>query len=143
MGSPEVKTEKREGANEMPQDLFAYLDAMVNQLEGADGGRPDEELRGKLSALRAETQRVPAERRVREMSEIDVASEMDKLQVRLDSVERLVEASVGDTEVRSLLQNTAALWVPVITASSNERRTSPSETPLPSIPASGQTDSKT
>lgn len=48
---------------------------------------------------------------------------MDKLSAKLDDVDDMISTAIAsDPEVKSLLSSTADLWVPVITASSNERR---------------------
>ena len=51
--------------------------------------------------------------------QIEIAKELDKLSSKLDDVDKMISS---DPEVRSLLSSTADVWMPVITANSNERR---------------------
>jgi len=47
--------------------------------------------------------------------------ELDKMSAKLDSLGALVDEAASDPEVQGLLANSANLWVPVITASAEER----------------------
>jgi len=53
--------------------------------------------------------------------QVDVARELDKMSAKLDSLGTLVEEAASDPEVQGLLASSANLWVPVITASAEER----------------------
>lgn len=50
-----------------------------------------------------------------------MARELDNMSAKLDSLGALVEEATADSEVQGLLANSANLWVPVITASAEER----------------------
>lgn len=48
---------------------------------------------------------------------------MDKLSAKLEDVDEMIStAMTEDPQVKSLLSGTADVWMPVITASANERR---------------------
>lgn len=48
---------------------------------------------------------------------------MDKLSAKLDDVDEMISSAMAaDPQVQSLLSSTADLWMPVITATSDERR---------------------
>ncbi|MED6220412.1 hypothetical protein PIB30_044591, partial [Stylosanthes scabra] len=54
---------------------------------------------------------------------LEIARELDKLSAKLDDVDEMISSTMAeDPHVRSLLSDTADLWMPVITASSEERR---------------------
>lgn len=49
---------------------------------------------------------------------------MDKLSAKLDDVDEMISSAMAaDPQVKSLLSSTADVWLPVITATSDERRT--------------------
>lgn len=50
-----------------------------------------------------------------------MARELDNMSAKLDSLGALVDEASSDPEVRGLLASSANLWVPVITASAEER----------------------
>lgn len=52
--------------------------------------------------------------------QLEIAAELDKISAKLENVDEMI--SSADTEVKSLLSGTADVWMPVITASSDERR---------------------
>lgn len=55
---------------------------------------------------------------------MEIAEELDKLSSKLDHVDKMISSTMAaDPQVQSLLSSTADLWMPVITASSDERRT--------------------
>lgn len=48
---------------------------------------------------------------------------MDKLTSKLDEVDEMISSAITtDPRVKSILSSTADVWMPVITASSDERR---------------------
>ena len=53
----------------------------------------------------------------------EIAKELDKLSARLDDVDEMISSAMAaDPQVQSLLSSTADVWMPVITATSDERR---------------------
>lgn len=83
-------------------------------------GVEEPELKAKIAALQSETRKTPTASSS-QMSEVDVARELYKMSAKLDSLGTLVEEAASDPEVKGLLANSANLWVPVITASAEER----------------------
>lgn len=54
---------------------------------------------------------------------MEIAKELDKLSEKLDNVDELISSTMAaDPQVRTLLSSTADVWMPVITATSDERR---------------------
>lgn len=54
---------------------------------------------------------------------MEIAEELDKLSSKLDDVDKMISSTmVSDPLVQSLLSSTADVWMPVITATSEERR---------------------
>lgn len=54
---------------------------------------------------------------------MEIAKELDKLSAKLDDVDELIsETMAADPQVRTLLSSTADVWLPVVTATSDERR---------------------
>lgn len=54
---------------------------------------------------------------------MEIAKELDKLSAKLDNVDELISSTMAeDPQVRTLLSSTADVWLPVITATSDERR---------------------
>lgn len=54
---------------------------------------------------------------------MEIAKELDKLSSKLDDVDKMISSTMAsDPDVQSLLSSTADLWMPVITATSDERR---------------------
>lgn len=48
---------------------------------------------------------------------------MDELSAKLDNVDEMISSAIAsDPQVKSLLSSTADVWMPVITATSEERR---------------------
>ena len=55
--------------------------------------------------------------------QLEIAAELDRLSARLDNVDKMISSAMtSDPEVKSLLSSTADVWMPVITASADERR---------------------
>jgi len=56
-------------------------------------------------------------------TQFEIAKELDKLSARLDDLDEMISTSMAsDPQVQSLLSDTADVWMPVITATSEERR---------------------
>ncbi|KAK4397519.1 hypothetical protein Sango_1588500 [Sesamum angolense] len=54
---------------------------------------------------------------------MELAKELDKLSAKLDDVDELISSTMAeDPLVRTLLSTTVDVWMPVITAISDERR---------------------
>jgi hypothetical protein len=54
---------------------------------------------------------------------LEIAAELDRLSARLENVDKMISSAMtSDPEVKSLLSSTADVWMPVITASADERR---------------------
>ncbi|XP_016545483.2 uncharacterized protein LOC107845584 isoform X1 [Capsicum annuum] len=80
------------------------------------------ELRSKIYALGLEVTKVPS-KSTQNLDEMEIAKQLDKLSEKLDDVDRMISSAVAaDPQVGSLLCSTANLWMPVITAGSEERR---------------------
>lgn len=55
--------------------------------------------------------------------QLEIAAELDRLSARLENVDKMISSAMtSDPEVKSLLSSTADIWMPVITASADERR---------------------
>ena len=55
--------------------------------------------------------------------QLEIAKELDKLSEKLDNVDEMISSAMAaDPQVQSLLSDTADIWMPVITASADERR---------------------
>lgn len=55
--------------------------------------------------------------------QLEIAKELDKLSAKLDDVNEMISSTMAsDPQVKSLLSGTADVWMPVITATSEERR---------------------
>lgn len=54
---------------------------------------------------------------------MELAKELDKLSEKLDDVNEMISSAMAaDPQVQSLLSHTADIWMPVITASTDDRR---------------------
>lgn len=57
------------------------------------------------------------------LDELEIAKELDKLWAKLDDVDEMISSAMAaDPQVKSLLSSTADVWMPVITATSDESR---------------------
>ena len=55
--------------------------------------------------------------------QLELASELDKLSAKLDDVDEMISSAMAaNPQVKSLLSNTADVWMPLITATSDERQ---------------------
>ncbi|XP_015932530.1 uncharacterized protein LOC107458845 [Arachis duranensis] len=99
---------------ELLSNLLQEVETLTNQEEV--------ELRSKIEALGLEVTKVPSNS-TKQLNELEIARELDKLSAKLDDVDEMISSTMAeDPQVRSLLSDTADLWMPVITASSEERR---------------------
>ncbi|CAM6084093.1 unnamed protein product [Calypogeia fissa] len=129
--TPEQQKQQQQqsAANEQ---LFQYLNSLLQQAEAASG-TPELELRSKIEALRTETQRVPTPS-TSGMSEVEVASKLDQLSAKMESVNKLLTEVEKDPETKNFLQSSSELWMPVITATAEERRAASSSQPSTILP---------
>ncbi|GKC34425.1 hypothetical protein Tco_1046809, partial [Tanacetum coccineum] len=79
------------------------------------------ELRSKIQALGLEVTKVPL-KSTPVLDELELASELDRLSAKLDNVDEMISSAMAsDPQVKALLSSTADVWMPVITATSDER----------------------
>ncbi|KAF5445205.1 hypothetical protein F2P56_034272 [Juglans regia] len=94
--------------------VFVQVESLTNQEEV--------ELRSKIEALGLEVTKVPS-KSVQPLGELDIAKQLDELSEKLEDVdERISSAMAADPQVQTLLSDTADVWMPVITATAEERR---------------------
>ncbi|KAL1540025.1 hypothetical protein AAHA92_24440 [Salvia divinorum] len=102
--------------------LFGLLSNLLQQVESLTN-QEEVELRAKIEALGLEVRKLPSES-AQHLNEVEIAKELDKLSAKLDHVDELISSTMAeDPQVRALLSTTADVWMPVITATSDERRT--------------------
>lgn len=54
--------------------------------------------------------------------QVEIAKELDKLSAKLDDVDEMISSAIAsDPQVQTLLSGTADVWMPVITAGTEER----------------------
>ncbi|CAL0326306.1 unnamed protein product [Lupinus luteus] len=100
--------------------LFQLLSNLLQQVESLTN-QEEVELRSKIEALGLEVTKVPS-RSNRQLNEVEIAKELDKLSAKLDDVDEMISSTMAaDPQVRSILSGTADVWLPVITATSEER----------------------
>lgn len=88
----------------------------------AETNQPETELRSKIKALELETTKVPSVSS-KQPDELEIAKELDRMSAKLESIDELLSSSSpADLQVQSLLSGTADLWMPVITATADERQ---------------------
>lgn len=79
------------------------------------------ELRSKIEALGLEVTKVPS-KSSQPLTEVEIANELDKLSAKLDDVDEMISSAIAsDPQVQTLLSGTADVWMPVITANTQER----------------------
>ncbi|EXB77330.1 hypothetical protein L484_010156 [Morus notabilis] len=101
--------------------LFQLLSNLLHQVESLTN-QEEVELRSKIEALGLEVTKVPSNS-TRNLDELEIAKELDKLSSKLDDVDEMISSAVAaDPQVQSLLSGTANVWMPVITATADERR---------------------
>ncbi|XP_047181852.1 uncharacterized protein LOC124848256 [Vigna umbellata] len=101
--------------------LFQLLSNLLQQVEELTN-QEKVELRSKIETLGVEVTKVPS-KSTQHLNEVEIAKELDKLSARLDDLDEMISTSMAsDPQVQSLLSDTADVWMPVITATSEERR---------------------
>ncbi|KAI3511125.1 hypothetical protein L1887_18269 [Cichorium endivia] len=101
--------------------FFGLLSNLLQQVESLTN-QEEVELRAKINALGLEVTKVPS-KSTKVLDELELASELDKLSAKLDDVDEMISSAMAaDPQVKSLLSNTADVWLPVITANSDERQ---------------------
>ncbi|XP_010506358.1 PREDICTED: uncharacterized protein LOC104782980 [Camelina sativa] len=109
-------------ANEGKPDeqLFQLLSGLLQQVESLTNTE-EVELRSKIEALGLEVTKVPS-KSAQHLNEVDIANELDKLSAKLDDVDEMISSAIAsDPQVQTLLSGTADVWLPVITAGTEER----------------------
>ncbi|KAL2926236.1 DEAD-box ATP-dependent RNA helicase 5 [Bienertia sinuspersici] len=102
------------------QQLFQLLSSLLNEVE-ALSNEEEVDLRAKIDALKSEVTKVPSQSvQHTDDAELELAKRMDNLSSKLDEVDKMISST--DPEVKALLSSTADVWMPVITATSDERR---------------------
>ncbi|KAL5827508.1 hypothetical protein ACOSQ3_019349 [Xanthoceras sorbifolium] len=100
--------------------LFNLLSNLLQQVEALTN-QEEVELRSKIEALGLEVTKVPS--KSTQLDELEIARELDKLSAKLDDVDDMISTAIAtDPQVQSLLSGTAEVWMPVITATADERR---------------------
>ncbi|KAG8363552.1 hypothetical protein BUALT_Bualt19G0034400 [Buddleja alternifolia] len=101
--------------------LFGLLSSLLQQVESLTN-QEEVELRAKIETLGLEVKKLPS-KSGQHLNEMEIANELDKLSAKLDDVDELISSTMAsDPHVRTLLSSTADVWMPVITATSDERR---------------------
>ncbi|XP_065869623.1 uncharacterized protein [Euphorbia lathyris] len=101
--------------------LFQLLSSLLQQVEALTN-QEEVELRAKIEALGLEVKKVPS-KSTNNLDELEIARELDKLSAKLDDVDEMISSAMAsDPQVQSLLSSTADVWMPVITATAEERR---------------------
>ncbi|EEF50217.1 uncharacterized protein LOC8289308 [Ricinus communis] len=101
--------------------LFQLLSNLLQQVESLTN-QEEVELRSKIEALGLEVTKVPS-KLTKNLDELEIARQLDKLSAKLDDVDEMISSAMAaDPQVQSLLSGTADVWMPVITATADERR---------------------
>ncbi|KDP20384.1 hypothetical protein JCGZ_05267 [Jatropha curcas] len=101
--------------------LFQLLSNLLQQVESITN-QEEVELRSKIEALGLEVTKVPT-KSTKSLDELEIARELDKLSAKLDDVDEMISSAMAaDPQVQSILSGTADVWMPVITATADERR---------------------
>ncbi|PKA61657.1 hypothetical protein AXF42_Ash018638 [Apostasia shenzhenica] len=107
--------------NHHPENKVSLTQEVSEQVESISN-QEEVELRAKIEALGLEVAKVPA-KPTKDIDELEIAAELDKLSAKLDDVDRMISSTMAtNPAVCSLLSSTADVWMPVITASADERR---------------------
>ncbi|KAF3944577.1 hypothetical protein CMV_028958 [Castanea mollissima] len=102
------------------EQLFQLLSNLLHQVESLTN-QEEVELRSKIEALGLEVTKVPS-KSAQHLDELEIAKELDKLSTKLDDVDEMISSALAeDPKVQSLLSGTADVWMPVITATAEER----------------------
>ncbi|GJT90020.1 hypothetical protein Tco_1078865 [Tanacetum coccineum] len=100
--------------------FFGLLSNLLQQVESLSN-QEEVELRSKIQALGLEVTKVPL-KSTPVLDELELASELDRLSAKLDNVDEMISSAMAsDPQVKALLSSTADVWMPVITATSDER----------------------
>ncbi|KAK1327161.1 hypothetical protein QJS10_CPA01g00223 [Acorus calamus] len=103
------------------EQLFELLTNLLQQVEALTN-QEEVELRSKIEALGLEVTKVPSNPS-KNLDELEIARELDKLSAKLDNVDEMISSAMAsDPQVQSLLSISADVWMPVITATAEERR---------------------
>ncbi|KAL8167842.1 hypothetical protein V2J09_009341 [Rumex salicifolius] len=105
------------GKTRANEQLFDLLSSLVKEVESMTN-EEEVELRAKIEVLQTEVTKVPSQSST-QLDEMEIAKELDRLSSKLEEVN---EAISREPQVKSLLSGTADIWMPVITATSDERR---------------------
>ncbi|KAM7263104.1 hypothetical protein ACFE04_000787 [Oxalis oulophora] len=101
--------------------LFDLLSTLVQQVEALTN-QEEVELRSKIQALGLEVTKLP-HNSTHNLDELEIARELDTLSAKLDHVDQMISSTMAaDPQVQQLLTGTADLWMPVITATADQRR---------------------
>ncbi|KAK9156620.1 hypothetical protein Scep_003194 [Stephania cephalantha] len=101
--------------------FFQVLSNLLQQVESLTN-EEEVELRAKIEALGSEVTKIPS-KPSKSLDELEIANELEKLSAKLDDVDKMISSAIAaDPQVHTLLSSTADLWMPVITATSDERR---------------------
>ncbi|CAA0820711.1 Unknown protein [Striga hermonthica] len=101
--------------------LFGLLSTLLQQVESLTN-QEEVELRAKIEALGLEVRKLPP-KSAQHLNQMEIEKELDKLSAKLDNVDEMISSAMAtDPQVRALLSTTADVWMPVITATSDERR---------------------
>ncbi|XP_054813832.1 uncharacterized protein LOC129314413 [Prosopis cineraria] len=101
--------------------LFQLLSTLVQEVEALTN-EEEVELRSKIEALGLEVTKVPSNS-TQPLDELAIAEQLDKLSAKIDDVDEMISSAMAaDPQVQSLLSGTADVWMPVITATCEERR---------------------
>ncbi|XP_074312627.1 uncharacterized protein LOC141648072 [Silene latifolia] len=105
------------------QQLFDLLSHLLSEVETISN-QEEVDLRAKIDALRSEVTKVPSSSALQtEDTELEVARRLDNLSMKLDKVDEMISSTItADPQVKSILSSTSDIWMPVITATSDERR---------------------
>ncbi|ESQ39065.1 hypothetical protein EUTSA_v10001676mg [Eutrema salsugineum] len=102
------------------EQLFQLLSGLLQQVESLTNTE-EVELRSKIEALGLEVTKVPS-KSAQHLNEVEIAKELDNLSAKLDDVDEMISSAIAsDPQVQSLLSGTADVWMPVITANTEER----------------------
>ncbi|KAL1191411.1 hypothetical protein V5N11_030685 [Cardamine amara subsp. amara] len=102
------------------EQLFQLLSGLLLQVESLTNTQ-EVELRSKIEALGLEVTKVPS-KSAQLLNDVEIAKELDKLSAKLDDVDEMISSAIAsDPQVKSLLSGTADVWMPVITANTEER----------------------
>nr|XP_043610920.1 uncharacterized protein LOC122582573 [Erigeron canadensis] len=114
--------ERKATSSSVPDtEFFGLLSNLLQQVESLTN-QEEVELRAKIEALGLEVTKVPS-KSTQIPDELELASELDRLSAKLDNVDEMISSAMAsDPQVKSLLSNTADVWMPVITATSDQRR---------------------